>query len=453
MYLKEFGKAEKFPKEKINGLKNFIQKSWNNRYLLYLEDFEADNLNEQRFLEFKNEEIRARNYVGFVRYKDEEIVIYPKIFDEKIEDEKLEEYLTANILYWIKKSNRLKIPTVNSNTSLKKNNNLLEVFINIFAKYTYKIVHDKPFYVYEEVQSENGFLNGRLDINNYLKENISKGKWEKFRVINEPYVYNNRVNKLIKFIAINLRMITENKENRELLSKIEFILDEVENEHFTIDGIGDIQLNRLQEEYKTVLDFCKMFLGNMTIGGGKSKEKINYCFLIPMEVIFEDFILNLLKKELKDEYVEIKGQKSNLYLTELNINDEPIKNVFNLRQDIYLRDKKGNEKIIDTKYKLLDKNDKNTYGVKQSDIYQMCSYAVKGGYTDFTLVYPEKDEIKDKIVYKIKSHFINKEIKIEIKSISYKLEYLDFFEGEKTILEMEKENDKKIIKALELSKN
>ena len=74
---------------------------------------------------------------------------------------------------------------------------------------------------------------------------------------------------------------------------------------------NEVKLNRLQEDYNIVLNFCEMFLGNSSIARCKDENKLNFCFLVPMELVFEDFIFNFIKNNISKYYKEINKQKRN----------------------------------------------------------------------------------------------------------------------------------------------
>ena len=98
MKLREFGEYKEFDNEKIDGFKKYIEEAWNKRYCLY-DDNEFDSykyINRQQFLIFDGNKIKAKNYVGFISYEDEEVTIYPKVFEENIDKDILDEYLITN---------------------------------------------------------------------------------------------------------------------------------------------------------------------------------------------------------------------------------------------------------------------------------------------------------------------------------------------------------------------
>ena len=446
MKLREFGEYKEFDNEKIDGFKKYIEEAWNKRYCLY-DDNEFDSykyINRQQFLIFDGNKIKAKNYVGFISYEDVDITIYPKVFGENIDENILDQYLMTNLIYWMRESKRIKIPLIDTEMDLQKNDSFLEMLILIFSKYTFNLIYLKPYNCYEEVEDEVTYLKGRLNINKYLKENITTGKWDKFNTIYEPFIYNNRFNQIIKFVTRKLLNITKNIDSKDLLNKIIFILDEVDDIYCNEYSCQEVKLNRLQSDYEIVLTLCDIFLKNTSLSRRNQEDKIDFCFLIPMEVLFEDFIFNFIEAEFKGKYKEIKFQKSDLYLAQVIVDDMECKNVFRLRQDIYLKNLNDKVIIIDTKYKKLNVNEENKYGINQSDMYQMCSYALRGGYNNLALVYPRVDCFHKDIKYRINSAFNVEVIEIKVIIIDFVLDYQSFIKSRSEEFELYEANDNKI---------
>ncbi len=446
MKLREFGEYKEFDNEKIDGFKKYIEEAWNKRYCLY-DDNEFDSykyINRQQFLIFDGNKIKAKNYVGFISYEDVDITIYPKVFGENIDENILDQYLMTNLIYWMRESKRIKIPLIDTEMDLQKNDSFLEMLILIFSKYTFNLIYLKPYNCYEEVENEVTYLKGRLNIKKYLKENITTGKWDKFNTIYEPFIYNNRFNQIIKFVTRKLLNITKNIDSKDLLNKIIFILDEVDDIYCNEYSCQEVKLNRLQSDYEIVLTLCDIFLKNTSLSRRNQEDKIDFCFLIPMGVLFEDFIFNFIEAEFKGKYKEIKFQKSDLYLAQVIVDDMECKNVFRLRQDIYLKNLNDKVIIIDTKYKKLNVNEENKYGINQSDMYQMCSYALRGGYNNLALVYPRVDCFHKDIKYRINSAFNEEVIEIKVIIIDFVLDYQSFIKSRSEEFELYEANDNKI---------
>lgn len=412
----EFGKfkcLENIPEHKLKELKSFLSLVWSNRNIFYEYDESKEEdenthyseLKKQPFLEFDGNKIRARNYIGFIQFEDYRINIFPKIFNNEnsITNEDRKYYL-EKIFYWLSYSKKVKFPFNEISLDLNDTEDFFEVFIYLFANYTEKILSEKPYSRYEEVIEETSFLKGSLSMPEYIKENLVTGNWHHFHCRYEPFVYNNLFNKIVKYVSKLLINTTNNTDNIEKLQNILFILDEVEDQICTYEDCLKVNFNRLYEDLDLILTMSKMFLSNQVINT-ESSDKTNFCFLIPMEKLFEEFIFNFIQSNLPEK--KAKYQSRELYLTE--------DNVFQLKPDIFI-DK--DRLIIDTKYKIRDYKDKKA-GISQSDMYQMVSYSIRKGYENILLIYPQSKIRKeiDEVTFKIKDSFSDKIINIKAVNI------------------------------------
>lgn len=447
--LKEFGSYKKL--NLINNIefREYLNSCWKKRYYLYDDSklLNEEEIKEQQFLRFDGDNIKAKNYIGFINFKGESITIYPKIFGDEIQEENIDSFLIANLIYWLKNSSKIKFPIIDMNLEFNKEENFIEILIYVFSKITLDIVHSNPYFNYEEIEEELGYLKGRLNIKEYLKNNISTGRWNKFNVIHEPFIYNNKVNKIIKFVSRKLISIAKNKESIKNLEKIIFILDEIDDEIFGEFACNDININRFNKDYERVMALCDLFLKNSSISIGKNNDKLDFCFLVPMELIFEDFIYNFIEDNISG-VKDITRQKSNLYLADLYLDDKLSKEMFNLKMDIYIKDNFDNEYILDTKYKILNNDESKKYGISQSDIYQMCSYALRGGYNKFALIYPKTIELKERIKIAIKNELNEDQIEIRILNFNFLLDYNSYLE-EENINKVYLKNDELLKKDIE----
>jgi 5-methylcytosine-specific restriction enzyme subunit McrC len=216
-------------------------------------------------------------------------------------------------------------------------------------------------------------------------------------------------------------------ENKNLLSDILFILDDVSDTRVTYLDCEKVHLNPLYEDLSVVLDYCKLFLSNSVTYSYKNQFQV-FAFLLPMEYIFEDFILGFIERHFKkiDGIANLMGQKSDLFLASLYENDVLVKNqVFNLKHDIYF-EYKGKKIIADTKYKIIystnqaNQNYDFKHGVSQNDLYQLASYAIRRKADQLYLIYPEtisdKNEgaITPTVKFMIHDEFAEKDISIYI---------------------------------------
>jgi 5-methylcytosine-specific restriction enzyme subunit McrC len=235
---------------------------------------------------------------------------------------------------------------------------------------------------FHEVNQDNQFLKGRLDVNGYIKNNIANGNWQRITCDYDTFDIDNSFNRIIKYVSKILLAHTSNEESQRMLNEIVFLLDDVEDARMTNDDCEKVQLNPFFEELNTVLNYCKLFLSNSMIYSYKDEFEL-FAFLLPMEKIFEEFVVGFLEKNRKD--LDIRAQKQDRYLASTKDSG-----VFQLIPDIFIQNNvnDSNNIIIDTKYKILDQNTDSKKGVSQADMYQVLSYAIRYDVRNIILLYP-----------------------------------------------------------------
>ena len=390
---------------------NYLAGVWQsrNRYVELSDEVSEEEQHEQkiqkqRFFDFTIDgKISARNYVGVVQFEGVRIEVYPKIFaDNETVDVKRWQ---LNLLYWLTYCRKIRFPFSSVNISKLKFDDYLELLIYIFANYTGETVSQQPYQAYQQVEEETTFLKGRLSFENYTKHNLITGKWQSFHCVHEPFVYDNLFNRIIKYVTRRLLAISENHLNKEKLNEILFVLHDVSDVRFTAEDCEKVKLNPLYEDHKYILELCKLYLSNQVIDMD-SEDSRNFCFLVPMEYIFEDFLLGFISDKWPS--LEIKGQNPD-YLAK-----HQDSKVFKIRNDIYIKD----QLIIDTKYKIRAKNDGLKAGVNQSDMYQMVSYAIRRNCTNVLLVYPSvQNALNAPSTFKVPSLMLAEDINIDVRNL------------------------------------
>ena len=372
----EFGNEQNF-EGNIKGLKNYLAEAWanRNRFYSYNDEQQDDSIQQstkQVFLRFDGSQISANNYVGFIFYEGQRITILPKLFrDIPLTNQNNFHY---HLLYWLSYCSRVRFPFAEVKLDNIDFDDLLEVFIFIFAGYTNELLSRQLYHCYEEVTENVSAFRGHLSINNHINTNLITGNWQNFYCTYEPFESNNTFNQIIKYTCKKLLSITSNNINIEKLEQSLFFLNDVDDRYCIYSDCDKVKLNYLQSDWKYVLDTCKMFLSGQSVGNN-SQDNNNFCFLVPMEYVFEDFIFGFINSHLPKS--EAKYHSNGTYLTD--------QRVFQIEPDILC---KCPELIIDTKYKIRQDTGDGKQGVSQNDLYQMLAYAVRKNIKDVYLFYP-----------------------------------------------------------------
>ena len=365
----------------FDGLELFLDDIWKNREKnSFYSDNEEDKIESQRFLQFlhKSKEIKSNKYVGVIHFEGKQINLLPKIFFDPEKDYSSNDVhqIQNHILWWLSYCRKIKFPSYQASMGSAQSD-FFEVLIYLFSKYTRELLNSAIYQQYEEVSEELSFIKGRLNVNQYINENISRGNWHKLNCTYDAFVFDNEFNRIIKYVTTILFNVTSSADNKKNLREILFILDEVSDERATAEQCSRITFNPIFGAFETVRDYCQLFLNNAVSFDYKNDLKL-FAFLLPMEYVFEDFIFGFIEKEISS--INAKSQRSDTYLDEGGI--------FKLKPDLFL---KTSEKslIADTKYKIVYSDDKDPKkGISQNDLYQMLAYAVRFEVDEIVLFYP-----------------------------------------------------------------
>ena len=398
-----------------NVLESYLRSIWLDSKLLWSDESQeaedAPGLNCQPFLSFDGQKAKAKDYIGFIKCDDFCLEIYPKVFKHMQHINK--DLMHRHLFFWLRYCNKIKFPFNESFLDNFEIERFPEMIMYLIGKQISDAVSTKPYSAYEEVSEALLTPRGKINFNRYTTS-VSYCRHQYIDCDYEPFLYDNKVNRIIKYCVRLLLAQTEIPETQRLLYEIIHILDEVEDKACTINQLNQVRLPALFHEYEDVLQFCRMILENKIYSHAEYEMK-NWSLMFSMNDIFEDFIAGFLKKHFGMDF-QIELQKSELYL-----HQNP--KTFNLQHDILLTNKKTKEKIIvDTKYKPrwdLDPFD-NKKGVSQVDMYQMISYAYRRGTEKVILIYPNTSEkLAEDYVFKIQKSNENEEIKIKIVDVPF----------------------------------
>lgn len=363
-----------------------------------LEENETDK-NYQPFLRFSNNEIRANNYVGFIQTATDLVEIYPKVFRNCSTKDKND--MLRHIFFWFNYCRKWKFPFSQAQLDRFSINEFPELIINLIANQFLETVSSQPLTMYQPVEEAMQTPRGSINFKRYISSSLANGNFQNIECDYEPFLFDNKVNRVIKYCSRLLMNQTKFAENLHMLQDIVFILDEVEDLPCNSNEVENITLNSFFEDYNKVIDSCKLVL-NQQLYSSNTYDLSQWCLLFPMEYIFEDFVAGFLEEKFSNEW-KVEYQKSNEYLS-----SNP--QAFNMQHDIFLTSKNTDRRkvIIDTKYKLRPSDFKKDIkkGIAQSDLYQMTSYAFRRGCTDIFLIYPNlTDFINEPDIFEIRSGF------------------------------------------------
>lgn len=342
--------------------------------------------------------IKPQNYVGVINIDNKvQIEILPKI---DIGDDNELRKLFLKMLSSLKEFKGKSFKNAQLNDSKLP---IYEVFIQMYLNEVQELLKKGLKSDYLTIEGNITFFKGKFLINQHLKHNIIRK--DRFYMAYDEFHINRPENRLIKTTLLKLNKISSNGKN-QLLAKRLLAEFEMVNQSTNIDkDFSLVKKDRNAQAYQSLMTWSQVFLKNKSFSTFKGTENVN-ALLFPMEKIFESYISKQLKN-ISSNYsgYKIETQKQTQYLF-----DEPRK--FRLKPDIYISMNSNPYKVLDIKWKRLNTDSKNNYGISQSDMYQMYAYAYKYNVEDIVLIYPKQKGLEfEKLPFYIQNSEKNNHLK------------------------------------------
>lgn len=332
-----------------------------------------------KYFEYNWGVLKAQNYCGILNFEDKDWYLLPKIADGN-DGQNLDIFI-----YMLMYAYDIKLEAEDLASCKEEKHNILEVFIQLFAKGLFKEFGRGVYKEYITEQDNLTTLRGKYLINENLKYNFTN---EKIYCEYDEFSMNNTLNQFFLYAVKTLMPYTKDKK---LLKQCELALDEVEYKRFDINNFM-IHFNRLNTRYRDSFEFALLLL-NRSIPLF-AKDKKSFAFLFDMNMLFERFVGRMIK----ELHPSAKLQSRDIY-------GELI-----LKPDIILDDL-----IIDTKYKKLHVEK----GIERDDKFQMFVYGKNYGIKNTMLLYPKHLESFD---YELVLGRDGDEINMKIKSLDLGLD-------------------------------
>ena len=353
--------------------------------------------------------IQVKRYVGFFQKGNTQIQILPKIYSgTTVHKSEVKESLAFMFrllqlsgYFGFKELDNLNIDT---NT-----NSLLEIFIRIFIEKFNTQFNKAPYFEYVNIVENQQIIKGKI----LFAENIKKNSYRPHQHIVEfdEFSIDNNLNRLFKFIIYELLKKTKDSKNRMLLKQAITMLEDVSNVNISTQFFNRIQFTRQNNQYKSLFNFAKLFFFNNQPSINKGNEN-TFSFLIPLNLLFEKSVLVFLKNiEQKRKNYKVSYQNNKVFGKENGID------VFNLKPDFVILEKNIDKTLVvlDTKYKYPFNNDNNPH-IRESDLYQLTTYASAHNCNLLFLIYPlfKKSPNSDTVIttYELQTRTIQTDLHI-----------------------------------------
>ena len=348
--------------------------------------------------------LQVKNYVGVIFVPSgNHIEVLPKTGSTQVASEAAYAQARKTLLRMLQALGEFRhIPLENASLETLKLP-LLEIFITHFLQSVNHIV--KRGLRSDYVNQEENLLTkrGKLNVTKQIRHNSVQQ--QRFYCEFDEYLHDRPANRLLKSALTKVEAVIKSAHNQKLAKELQFHLDTVPvSQHYKQD-FDQLHLDRGMAYYKPALAWARLILNNISPVSMRGQADAP-SLLFPMEAVFEAFVAQELRKQLKDGF-HLRTQSTRLSLVKYND-----KTLFTLKPDLMIEQHNEVKYVLDTKWKLLDaKDEQNKFGLSQADFYQMYAYGMKylKGKGSLFLVYPSTEQFNKPIPY---SFDFNDELKL-----------------------------------------
>ena len=347
------------------------------------------------------DEIKAHSYVGIIKCGKLQIEILPKLLSAENADKQT---ILTNLLYMLSFTKKLDINVSDSAIIDQCKNPFLEVLIREYATSLFAGLKRQTPKSYIQIAENLSFWKGKMKLGEHIRYNCcNKGK---IYCEYDEFSEDNILNQLFYFIAECLYNITNSTQNKKLLQLIKNHYSDITFRCFDYARAQNIRLRRNQEIFAKPLKLAKMFLQNTMIDISHRRME-NIVLLWDMNLLFEEFVFELIRRKCNCQKFGVKAQKRKKLLRTDNGKRR------DTRIDIYFE--RGDDKIIiDTKYKEF----RQLSDFSPQDVYQVSTYCLLHDAERAILIYPQWQQINDCMLCELNTDDENKHYKIRFKTIN-----------------------------------
>lgn len=304
-------------------------------------------------------------------------------------------------------------------------------------------IEKKGFYKKYVKKEENlNFLRGKIQFRNQIINDIKK--IPKFYCQYSDLTFDNLENQIIlKATTLLIPLIKFNMEIRsELLKYSNLLKENISLVNVIPEDCNKVQYSRLNDYYKTIIQFSKVILQNYFIRSKFKGAAKGFNFIVNMNKVFEDFISTIIEDILKSD----KDFKFYRVETQRKFNSLVKEKSIGTRPDIILgiKDKPNTYPyIIDTKYKK---------DVSNADYFQIIAYALEiPDSKACALIYPIYENVEDTVLTLNTESFGKNREDIKLYTIKINLFLGEDLSFEEYILKIKGEVKEKLLKFVSLN--
>ena len=327
---------------------------------------------EQVLTETTTPGLKAGPVVGLLSVPGVSIEILPKI-SGKTND------IRQALVHMLATAFQLPISTSDLASMSVQHRDLLEILIGVFANRLREASRRGLPHRYRQREEDLPLLRGKLNTNRQMLLHVTRA--DQLACEFDELSVDTPLNRVLKAAVRLLQNLVRRSSNERLLNELSARFDLVNDTFRPLQE--PVRLDRTNTLFHQIYQLAQLFLtGNWqnTLSGSNP----GMALLFKMNDLFEMFIGQCTKKAIGARCVGLQRR------SEFALKDKS-EGIFNLRPDIIV----NGHVVVDTKWKVLNKDEDRLLGVSQADVYQMLAYSQAYEASRLVLLYPWHEKLGD----------------------------------------------------------
>ena len=330
-----------------------------------------NDLHKNQFFIVGHNRITFQNFVGVIHINNLTIEVLPKI-DKHYDDKKSMRDMLIKMLH---RTGNFPLEKADNALLNKTKGSLFDLYIKLFLQEVRSLIAQGLPKNYSLHRSNEPFIKGKLLFSEQLKHNLIRK--DKNFIEYKKYSIDHIFNQIIKFA---LEIVADTSINLETLaSELLSHFETVSNKTISINDFKKLRYTRKTECYRSV-----MTLAELIITGFQPDLKYGslniVAFLFDMNLLFENYVAEEIKRECKHsiENIKVKTQVSKIFWRhDTSFSHKKI------RPDIVIEVPNKATYVLDTKWKILQ----DIYS-DDGDLKQLYTYSLQFEADHVFLIYP-----------------------------------------------------------------
>lgn len=352
--------------------------------------------------------LQIMHYVGFISKGNTCVQILPKIYEKSgiSNDEEIKESMAVlyKMIRYSSFNKVLQLPEKIDSKLLEQD--LLEIFIEIFADKVFRTYSSRMYREYIEIDENSSFIRGKIKVPETIRENLIRK--DKHFISYQSFEQDNVINNVVKTVILRLLAVSKSKEIRAKLKKALLFLEDARKIDLSLNLLNSVRFTRLNKDFKTVYEMARMFFLNLQPQNYEGEESV-FSFLVPVNELFEQYLYKLFQENGK---YQVRYQNKHRFAY-FDSGDS----LMMVRPDIILEKDGKTAIVVDAKYKNPGYENGAYKNINSSDLYQVYAYSRIYGVDKVALIYPSFDEVQP-----VKQTIVLKDVQGEYQVIVYSVD-------------------------------